>query len=321
MPSPPRRIPAPADVVGEALHQLRLTGTLYCRAELTAPWGVDVPPLDGAMAFQIVTAGQCLLEMAGAAPLLLQPGSLTLIPHGSAHRFRSGPGVDCEPLFDLQVERVSDRYEIMRHGGGGEITRVTYGVVQFDQAVGRRLTAQLPEVLHIDAWEDDGSWLHSTLRFISREALTLRPGGETVLTRLADILVIQAIRAWLDSAPEAHQGWLAALRDEHIGRALTLMHSAPEQDWSVATLAHEAGMSRSAFSARFTELVGEPAMRYLAHWRMGLARTHLQQTAEPLTLVARRFGYQSEAAFCRAFKRAFGVSPGSVRRPAVPAAM
>jgi AraC-like DNA-binding protein len=317
IPSAPRTFLPRADVLGEALHLLRLTGTLYCCAELTAPWGVDVPRLDGLMTFQIVTRGRCWLEVDGSAPRLLEEGSLTLIPHSSPHRLRSSLTASAEPLFDIPVEHVSDRYEIMRHGGGGDLTRVTYGVARFDHCTAQRLVAELPTVLHINTWEDDdASWLQSTLRFISRELVARRPGGETVITRLADILVIQAIRSWLDSAPEAKQGWLAALRDEQVGRALAAIHRAPERDWSVVSLAREARMSRSAFSARFTELVGESAMRYLAEWRMQLARTHLRETSEPLSIVARRFGYQSEAALSRAFKRTFGVPPGSVRQAA-----
>lgn len=315
-----RPIPPSADPLGESLHLLRLTGTLYCRAELTAPWGIDIPALEGFMTFQVVTAGRAWLEVDGAEPRLLQQGSLTLIPHGTPHRFRSDLAAETEALFDLPVEQISDRYEIMRHGGGGELTQVTYGVVRFDHVAAQRLIASLPTVLQIDTWDDDDAgWLQSTLRFIAREARSLRPGGETVITRLADVLVIQAIRSWLDSAPEAQQGWLAALRDGQIGHALASMHRAPGQDWTVASLAHEVGMSRSAFSARFTELVGESAMAYLTHWRLQLARTHLQDTTEPLSVVAGRFGYQSEAAFCRAFKRMFGASPGSLRRQATPA--
>jgi AraC-like DNA-binding protein len=220
-----------------------------------------------------------------------------------------------EPLFDIPVEKVSDRYEIMRHGGSGEFTHATCGVVRFDHLAGQRLVALLPMVLQIDAWDDDtGSWLESTLRFIAREARTLRPGGETVITRLSDVLVVQAIRSWLDSAPEANRGWLAALRDESIGRAIALIHRAPERAWSVASLAREVSMSRSVFSARFSELVGEPVMHYVTEWRMQLARAELQQSSEPLSQLVARLGYQSEAAFCRAFKRVFGVAPGSVRR-------
>jgi AraC-like DNA-binding protein len=218
-------------------------------------------------------------------------------------------------LFDIPVEKVSDRYEIMRYGGDGELTHLTCGVVSFDHVAGRQLIAQLPKVLQIDSWGDEeGSWLQSTLRFIAREAKALRPGGETVITHLADILIIQAIRTWIDSAPEANQGWLAALRDDHVGRALAAIHREPAKDWTVASLAKEVGMSRSGFSARFTNLVGESAMRYLTMWRMQLARMQLQETSDTLAVLADRFGYQSEAAFSRAFKRMFGVPPGSVRQ-------
>jgi AraC-like DNA-binding protein len=313
--NPTCAIPAVAGPLGETLHMFRLTGTLYCRAELSAPWGIDVPTLPGCMTLQVVTAGRCWLEVDGTEPQLIGPGSLTLIPDGIAHRFRSAPDASTEPLFDIPVQRLSDRYEIMRHGGGGELTQVTYAVLRPDHIAARRLVAQLPPVLHLDRFDDDETgWLHSTLRLVTREAQTLQPGGETMLTRLADVLVIQVIRAWLDTAPEARQGWLAALRDEQIGQALTALHRAPEHDWSVAELARHAGMSRSAFAARFTELVGEPVIRYLANWRLQLAHDHLRQSAEPLPVVARRFGYQSEAAFCRAFKRVYGMPPGQLRR-------
>ena len=302
------------DPLGETLHLLRLTGTLYCRSELTAPWGVDLPAFDGCMMFHVVTAGHCWLEVKGEAPRLLQQGSLALVPHGNGHCIRSSAKADTKPLFDIPVEKVSDRYEIMRYGGEGELTHLTCGVVRFDHVAAQQLIALLPGVLQIDTWDDDdGSWLQSTLRFISREARALRPGGETVITHLADILIIQAIRSWIDSAPHAESGWLAALRDDQVGSALAAIHREPDKNWTVALLAKEVGMSRSGFSARFTRLVGEPAMRYLTQWRMQLARLQLQETSEPLSVLADRLGYKSEAAFCRAFKRVFGVAPGSVR--------
>jgi AraC-like DNA-binding protein len=135
-----------------------------------------------------------------------------------------------------------------------------------------------------------------------------------VITHLADILIIQALRTWIDSAPEANRGWLAALRDKQLGRALAAIHREPEKSWTVESLASLAGMSRSGFSARFTQLVGESAKRYLTRWRMQLARAQLQQTPDTLAVLADRLGYQSEAAFCRAFKREFGVPPGSIRQ-------
>lgn len=294
---------------------LRLTGTLYCRAELSAPWGLIMPELVEAMMFVIVTSGHGWLMMDGEEPMLVAQGSMVLLPHGRSYRLLSHPDAAAVPLFDLPVETISERYEIMRHGGGGEMTRATSGVVQFDSVAARRLVSLLPPILRIDAWDGDAAdWVRSTLGLIAREASAMRPGGETVMTRLADILVIQAIRAWLDAAPEANLGWLAALRDRQIGRTLALMHRRPEQEWTVADLAGEAGMSRSAFSARFTELVGQPAGQYLAQWRLHLARAQLLETRESVGSVARRAGYQSEAAFGRAFKQFFGVAPGGIRK-------
>lgn len=308
-------IPGTTDLLGETLHLLRLTGSLYCRSELTAPWGVDLPPLEDCMMFHIITQGHCWLEIKDEEPRLLQQGSLVLIPHGNGHSIRSRPEDKAVPLFDIPVEKVSDRYEIMRHGGNGEETQLTCCVVRFDHVAGQKLISLLPKVLHINSlMDEEDSWLQSTLRFIAREAKELRPGGETVITHLADILIIQAIRSWINSAPEAEQGWLAALRDIQVGKALAAIHREPEKEWSVATLAKEVGMSRSGFSARFTNLVGESAMRYLTQWRMQLARIQLEETADSLSVLADRVGYQSEAAFCRAFKREFGVSPGSVRK-------
>jgi AraC-like DNA-binding protein len=266
------------------------------------------------MMFHIVTVGHAWLEVGGQEPCLLQPGSLTLIPHGAGHRISSEPGTPAQQFFDLPVEQVSERYEVLRYGGGGVSTHVLCGVVRFDHLLAQRLISHLPQVLQVNTWsQDDAIWLQSTLRFIDKEAVASLPGGETVITHLADILVIQALRVWLNTAPEAQQGWLASLRDPQIGKALALMHRSPEHAWTVETLAAQVAMSRSAFSGRFTSLVGESAMQHLALWRMNLARAHLQQSTEPLARVAERVGYQSEAAFSRAFKRAFGSSPRSAR--------
>ena len=311
----PTELPPSADPLGEALHLLRLTGCVYARSDLTAPWGVDLPPLEGHMMFHIVTAGRCWLEIDGSEPRLLERGSLVLVPHGLGHRLvdkRGGASVD---FFDLPIERVTDRYERLHYGGGGEQCLLICVVVRFDHAVAERLVDALPPVLHLDAWEGgDDRWLSDTLRFIAREAESLRPGGETVITRLADILAIQMVRHWVETQAEVETGWLAALRDDRLGRAIAAIHREPGADWTLESLARAAAMSRSAFAARFTEVVGESAMRYLTRWRLQLARAALREVADPVGIVAERFGYRSEAAFCRAFKREFGTSPGSDRR-------
>jgi len=317
MSKPDPAIPETSDPLAETLHMLKLTGSLYCRGMLTAPWAVAIPRLEGVMTFLVVTSGACWLQLEGLEPRLLQPGSLALIPHGTPHLLSSAPGLEGDPLFDLPVEKVSERYEIMRHGGGGELTRTMYGVVRFDDVAAEHLLGLLPEMIFIDSWDDQtGGWLQSTLRFIANEAASLKPGGETVITRLSDVVVIQAIRSWLDTSPTADTGWLAALRDPQIGKALAVMHRRPGEDWSVDTLAGQVGMSRSAFAARFAELVGQTPLRYLTEWRMRMARSRLIDSNDALAAISMDLGYQSEAAFCRAFKRVFGQPPGSIRRGA-----
>ena len=194
-------------------------------------------------------------------------------------------------------------------------TSLICGAVRFDHPAAQHFVTLLPRVITVEAASSPHiEWMQSTLRFIAVEARELRPGGETVITRLADILVIQAIRSWIEQDAAAHTGWLGALRDREIGRALTLIHRDPARDWSVACLATEVAMSRSAFAARFTELVGEPPLHYVARWRMHVALTWLKEDNAAVGEIAGRLGYQSEAAFSRAFKRFVGISPGAARR-------
>ena len=305
----------PVDPLGEALHVLRMSGTFYSRCEFTAPWALVLPAIADSLMFHVVTSGRCWLEVEGTEPRLLQPGDLGLVPHGEGHRLASEPGVPGPGLFDIGRELVSERYEIIRHGGGGAPTTLVCGTVRFDHPAAHHLVSVLPRTISVEAWSSPQlEWLQSTLRFMAAEARELRPGGETVITRLADILVIQAIRSWIARDRAAHAGWLGALRDAQIGRALTLIHRDPARAWTVASLAHEVAMSRSAFAARFTELVGETPMRYVARWRMHVAMTSLKEDGATLGELAPRLGYQSEAAFSRAFKRIVGVSPGAARR-------
>lgn len=306
----------PADPLGEALHFLRLSGTFYCRSELTDPWGLTLPAMPGCLWFHLVTVGHCRLYVDTAEPQLLRPGELALVPHGQGHRLDSEPGVAAPTVLDLPHDYTGDRYAILHHGGGGAATTLICGAVRFDHPAALDLVALLPELLHLGTQDlIQSDWTQATLRLIAAEASGLRPGGEAVITRLSDILVIQAIRGWIATDPGAHTGWLGALRDPQIGRAISLVHRHPERDWTVATLAGQVAMSRSSFAARFTQLVGEPAMSYLTRRRMHLAFDRLSHD-EGLTVgeLAGRLGYHSEAAFSRAFKRVNGSSPGSAKR-------
>ena len=310
----------PPDPLGEALHALRMDGAFYCRSELTAPWGMTLPPMPAYLWFHVVTDGRALLETGDARTTWLQPGDLALVPHGEGHRLRSEPEVPAPGILDLDREHPSDRYEILRHGGGGTPTTLICGAVRFDHPVARNLVAILPPLLYIQASDEPpASWMQGVFGLMAAEARAFRPGGEAVITRLADVLVIQAIRAWMETAPAARTGWLGALQDPQVGRALALIHRDPARAWTLASLAPELAMSRSAFAARFTQLVDEPAMQYLTRWRMQVALAALEAERATVGELADRLGYRSEAAFARAFKRVIGVPPGAVRRQAAAA--
>jgi AraC-like DNA-binding protein len=310
-----RNPPASQDPLGEALHSLRMSGAFYCRSEFTEPWGLTLPPLPGYLWFHVVTSGRVSVDLDGGELTSLQTGDVALVTQGAGHRLCSDPAAPAPGILDLPRDEISDHYEVLEHGGGGTLTRMMCGAVRFDHPAARNLVALLPEIIYLDAASTpDLIWMQTTLALMAAETKQLRAGGEAVITRLADVLIIQAIRWWMESDPDAQTGWLGALRDDQIGRALGLIHGDPAHPWTVATLADELAMSRSAFAARFTELVGEPVMRYVTRWRMRVAVNALRDEGVTVAELADRLGYRSEAAFARAFKRVTGVAPGAVKR-------
>lgn len=310
------------DPLGEILHLLKLTGTFYCQSRMTAPWGIAIPGFPDLMSFVVVIDGRAWLQVGQAPPFEVQKGDLVLMTHGAPISLFSDAEARLQTLEELPIRKVTDLYETVEFGGGGAECSAMYGLARLDHASSPMLMSLLPDVLKVDPWDEEaGSWLQGTLRFIAREARELRPGGETVITRLADVVVIEAMRRWLTRAPEANRGWLKAARDPQIGRAIVAIHRDPAADWSVERLAQVAGQSRSAFAARFTSLVGTPAMQYLAEWRMNLARQKLRDTGLSIATIAADLGYQSEPAFNRAFKRVFGTTPGQARRAATDGAV
>lgn len=313
-----REIPTSSDPLGETLYSLRLNGLVYANSELTAPWGIEMPPMSGKMMFHIVTQGGCWLRFHDRESIYLHPGELALIPKGEGHYIAHDEHQACEPFFDIPVTKLSERFEFMRYGGElgedgkaiHEETRLTCGVLGFDQLAAQKLVSQLPQVIHIS--NDSGKLpgqLQALIQLMEQEAVTLAPGGETVMAHLADIIVIQAIRSWINDSPAASKGWLGALKDPKLGKALAAIHAHPESNWTVDRLATQAGMSRSGFSARFSDVIGTSVKHYLTEWRMNLARMKIMQSHTTLAELAEELGYQSEAAFSRAYKRVFGVPP------------
>jgi AraC-like DNA-binding protein len=295
-------------VLDQVLHGLRLIDSCYCRTELTAPWGLDMAACSN-IVFHFVAEGECWLD-AGDGLRDLQVGSLVVFPRGAPHRLLGAPDVARASMLALPIAGQSEPATYLSHGGGGEPALVLCGGAAFDPP-DQPIVAHLPELLTISG---DDAWVSSTLHLVGLEAAERRPGGETVIGRLFDILVIHAVREWLATSADAQRGWLGALRDPYIGRALLQIHQHPDAQFTVGSLAGAAHMSRAAFAERFTALVGDPPMAYVTRRRMQLATELMRDRGMPPGEVAARVGYGSVAAFSRAYKRTLGVPPGAARR-------
>lgn len=298
-------------LLDETLRTFGMTGVFYAVSDLPAPWGITMPPMPGTMIFHLLTRGAAVLEVDDTR-LPVGPGDLVLVPHGTGHVILDQPGSIPTPLFDLPRVEQTDRYERVLLPGDGARTELICGAVSFTGLGAGRLVQSLPPVLLLGS-DADAGWQRAALDLIGAESRTPRPGSDVVTARLADVLVVQAVRSWLESAAP-DRGWVAGLRDPVLGRALSAFHADPAGPWSLESLARAAGLSRSAFAARFTDRMGETPMGYLTAWRMDLAARLVRERALPLSRVAERVGYRSEAAFNRAFRRAHGLTPGAFAR-------
>jgi AraC family transcriptional regulator, alkane utilization regulator len=304
------------DALTEALNGIRLRSTLHCPSELSGRWGLRIGG-EGGAPFSIILQGQCWLEMERAAPIRLEAGDFIILPHDTPHTVKDALGSPTQPLSCLLEQYATEEDGIWRYGSGGETTIVIGGYFYFEEAQTSPLLRALPPLLHIRGEQGKVvEWLEPTIKFIACEARSGRPGAQAVLTRLSDVLFIQAVRAYLCSLPEGTGSWLRAMTDPQVGQALTLIHQQPEQPWKVETLAAEVAMSRSAFAARFTQLVGEPVLHYVTRWRVHRAALLLRESRRTVVEVAAAVGYQSEAAFSRVFKQWTGYAPAAYRRTA-----
>jgi len=289
-----------------------LSGSSYCRTELSSPWGLEIPARDTA-SFHVIVSG-CAWLRAGGEPILLEEGDLVLLPHGRGHFLGDMPHSPTVRIDAIRHRKIGQGASVLRHGGKGKRAMIICGGVKFEEPVYHPLLDSIPEALLIRGQAGRSEkWVQNTIEMMALEAKTPRPGTPTVITHLTDILVIQAVRAWLEQSRD-DTGWVSAVRDPHIGRAIALIHRQPERRWSVGALASEAHLSRSVFAERFAKLAGMSPMQYVTRWRIRLANVWIREDRMALSEIAGRIGYGSEAAFSRAYKRETGVPPGTARR-------
>ena len=313
------------DALSDVLRVVRISGGVFLEAEFTAPWSVlsQVTPEEAAaaapdsgclVAFHYVVAGRMLLELDGQAPVEVRAGSVVLLPHNQPHVLASDPGLmPVDPEHLVQSDG-ADGLLRLRYGGGGEATRIVCGYVGADQSQ-HPLFDALPAILVLDLEGKPASeWVSSSFRYAAGQLATVQAGAGIALAKLSELIFVEAIRHYVDTLPEDRRGWLAGLRDPAVGRALALLHRELARPWTAELLAREVFLSRSAFADRFTALIGVPPMSYLANWRMQVAAQRLRDSRRSVAQVAAEVGYESEAAFTRAFKRAHAASPTGWRR-------
>lgn len=318
------------DALSHVLQAVELSGAVFLSAEFTAPWCVlsqldsnicssYLPYAERVVSYHMIMDGPCLARLAsGSGPALsLDAGDLLVVPQGEAHLLGSDLSLAPSPSAPLITAHVAAHPgEILRleHGAGGAPTRMVCGFLTCDGILSNPLLQSLPRLFKVSVGSGaESAWLGPALSFAATEASAPRPGGATVLGKLSELLFVHALRRCLASLPDRETGWLAALRDRYIGPAMLLLHADAAYPWTVDGLAGEVGLSRSAFAQRFTSLMGQPPMQYLAGWRLRMAARELRSGNSSLAALAGKVGYESEAAFSRAFKREFGLPPASWR--------
>jgi len=302
------------DPLNHVMHLLQMKSVFYTNATFTEPWGLEIPVIPHSMMFHLVVKGQMIVEV-DDEKLNLSEGDFIIVPHGNGHIVRSDGTPIIRALEDVPLVCVTERYETLAFGGNGNECKLICGAVSFDHPIADRLASLLPKIMFVGAHKSHLSdTLKSLLGMLADETQRIDIGGEAVITRLADVIIIKIIRDYLLNEADQNVGWYKAIKDPRIGRAIALIHEQPGEDWSLDVLASEAGMSRTAFAGLFKELVGDSPIDYLTNWRMSVAYKKLQMTDEPIISLCMDLGYKSEASFARAFKKIIGDAPGRVRK-------
>jgi len=302
------------DEVSELLRTVRFRGAVFCRSELSAPWGFSVTGRDFA-SFHIVTHGRCCLDVQGLdGRFALSEGDLVILPGGHTHTVRDSPSSPATRLEELIAGSGIDANGTLRTGGGGAVSVLICGGFRFEDGATHPIVASLPPIIHLRGrTRGVENWLGLTLAFLAEEAEAGRPGAELAVTRLADLLFIEVLRTYFSATETSRVGLAAALRDPQIAAAILTIQREPEARWDVGNLARRVAMSRTTFATRFKALVGESPFSYVTRCRMSKATAALRSGTAKIAEVASRAGYDSEASFGRAFKRWTGTSPAAFR--------
>lgn len=313
------------DALSEVLRVVRLNSAIFFNARFTAPWCFTSPSAASVMhtlhpgaeqlvVFHMLAEGECRVEVEGMPPTTLRAGDVIVFPQGHAHLMASERGVAPAAPADLQAI-IRRRPRMLQHGGGGTPTRFVCGYLVCDPRLCRSIFQALPPVVIVSLRKDGKTdWLEVAIQYAVDEAASPRPGGEGVLAKLSEVLFVETLRRYIAQLPAEQTGWLAGLRDRIVGKALSLMHESPARDWTLETLAREAGASRSVLAERFSHYVAQSPMGYLTRWRLALAANLLRNSAVSLSQIAEDVGYRTDTAFSRAFRREFGIPPAKWRR-------
>ena len=320
------------DIISDVLRAVRLRGAIFFDVDARDPWAAEAPPAEqlaplvipGAqrvIEYHVVTAGRCFARIVGepCEPVTIETGDVVVFPQGHPHVLSSAPGLRAtRPDLTPYHRPVRLPFKLEQHGGGEQRIGLICGFLGCDAKPFNPLVDALPSILHVaDGYAGDG-WLGQLIQATVKESQEQRLGVGSVLPKLSELMFIEVVRRYMESLPEEATGWLSALRDPHVGRAIRLLHAEPERAWNLLRLAKAVGASRSLLVERFTQRVGAAPMTYLQQWRMQLAAGMLAQGGS-IGRIAATVGYESEAAFSRAFKRTVGLSPAAWRSQALTA--
>lgn len=314
------------DVLSSFLSSVHLASEIYLSVEMSAPWGVSFPDQPDRALFYVLSRGSCYIEVEGDhGPLPLVGGDLVMLPGGSPHTMRDRPDSLTTPVEKVLELGSYDDHGVFRQGGGGAKASMIVGRFRFENHSAIPLLSSMPRLIRMrEEVAHSVPGLAATLRLLSSEATSSLPGKEILMDRLADVLFVQMLRTYVAQeeqegrSVESRAGLMQALMDPELSRALALMHKKPEHPWTVAELAERVGMSRTAFAVRFKAKTGVGPLEHLTQWRVQTACALLRESAKGLDEVAWRVGYESAAAFSKAFKREMGVAPGEYRRSVTP---